>query len=86
MNFLWLGIMAGVITSAGFVPQLVKALATKKVDDISLLQPIILTVGIFLWFVYGLVLKDLAIIGANLFAIVCNSLLIILKIKYSSKK
>lgn len=86
MNYLWIGILAGTITCAGFVPQVIKTFRTKKAEDVSLLQPLIISVGIFLWFIYGLLLKDLAIILANIFAFICNLALIAMKIKYTGQK
>lgn len=78
-----LGLIAGTITSAGFIPQLLKVLKTKHAGDIALLQPIILSIGICLWFVYGLLQQDIAIILANGFSLICNLILIVLKVRYS---
>ena len=42
MNFVTiLGFMAGAITSTAFIPQVIKAASSKKVEDISLLQPLL---------------------------------------------
>lgn len=78
-----LGLIAGTITSAGFIPQLLKVLKTKHAGDIALLQPIILSIGICLWFIYGLLQQDIAIILANGFSLICNLILIVLKVRYS---
>jgi MtN3 and saliva related transmembrane protein len=78
-----LGLVAGTITSAGFVPQIIKIIKTKHAGDVALLQPIILSIGICLWFIYGLLQQDIAIILANGFSLICNLILIGLKIKHS---
>jgi MtN3 and saliva related transmembrane protein len=78
-----LGLCAGTITSAGFIPQLIKVTKTKHAGDVALLQPIILSIGIFLWFLYGLEKHDIAIIFANGFSLICNLILIGLKVRYS---
>jgi MtN3 and saliva related transmembrane protein len=83
MNYSIIGFIAGCITSFGFIPQLIRTWRTKKANDISLWQPLILAVGIFLWLVYGLLLGDLPIILANSIALVSNVLLVWLKIRYS---
>jgi MtN3 and saliva related transmembrane protein len=85
MSYQIIGFAAGLITSVGFIPQVYKALRTKKVEDISWLQPLVLSVGIFLWLIYGLILNDQAIILANAFALCCNILLLSLKIIYQKK-
>ena len=78
-----LGLIAGTITSAGFIPQIIKVIQTKHAKDVALLQPIILSVGICLWFIYGLLQNDIAIIFANGFSLVCNLILVGLKVRYS---
>jgi MtN3 and saliva related transmembrane protein len=78
-----LGLTAGTITSAGFIPQLIKVIKTQHAGDVALLQPVILSIGIALWFVYGLAQHDIAIILANGFSLICNLILIGLKLRYS---
>ena len=77
------GLIAGAITSMGFIPQLIKGFRTKKLEDVSYFMPIVLTIGMSLWVIYGILLKALAIIVANLFGGTCCIILIILKKKYS---
>ena len=83
MDPIWLGIVAGTITSFGFIPQLVKGYRTKKLDDVSYYMPLVLVVGMFLWLMYGIYQADLAIIAANVFGIGCNLSLILMKNHYS---
>jgi len=78
-----LGLVAGAVTSIGFIPQLVRGYRTKKLDDVSYYMPTILAVGMFLWFVYGILSGALPVIVANAFGIGCCMLLIILKRLYS---
>ena len=82
--FTWLGVAAGAITSIGFIPQLLKGYKTKKLDDISYWMPLVLAAGMGLWFLYGIVRQDIAIIAANTFGIGCNMLLLLMKKWYSS--
>ena len=82
MDIVWLGILAGVITSFGFIPQLVKGYRTKKLEDVSYYMPLVLAIGMTLWLIYGIYRFDLAIIGANVFGVSCNITLIIMKRYY----
>lgn len=50
----------------GFVPQIVKILKTKHVRDISFIMLVQTCFGAFLWIVYGLHIRDLIVIGANM--------------------
>ena len=78
-----IGLLAGVITSAGFLPQLVRGYRTKKLDDISYFMPIVLTIGMALWFTYGFLKESLSILAANGFGMGCCIVLMILKKRYS---
>ncbi|MFW6121267.1 MAG: SemiSWEET family sugar transporter [Petrotogales bacterium] len=78
------GLIAGAITSMGFIPQLVKGYRTKKLEDVSYYMPMVLAVGMSLWFIYGVFLGGLAIIIANAFGIGCCIFLITMKKIYSS--
>ena len=74
-----IGLIAGMLTSFGFVPQIVKGLKTKKMEDVSYYMPIILAIGMSLWLVYGVLRRDIAIIAANIFGTACNIAIVIMK-------
>lgn len=77
------GLIAGAVTSLGFIPQLIKGYRTKKLEDISYLMPIVLGIGMTLWLVYGVFQIAWAIIIANGFGIFCCLALVVMKKKYS---
>lgn len=77
--FTWLGFAAGIITSIGFLPQLVKGYTTKHLNDVSYWMPLVIAAGMILWLTYGLLRNDIAIIVANAFGVGCNILLILMK-------
>jgi len=76
------GLVAGICTTISFVPQIIKILKTKHVRDISLVMYVILTSGIFLWLVYGILLRRIPIILANGISFVLCFSVIVTKIKY----
>jgi len=82
MTITHLGLVAGTITSAAIIPQIVRAYRTKKVRDISIWQPVLLNIGMALWLSYGIILHDQPLIYANAFSLACNSLLILMKFCY----
>jgi len=59
------GSVAAMLTSFGFVPQVIKMWRTKSVKDISPLSFVQLATGMFLWMLYGAHLQDPVIIIAN---------------------
>lgn len=67
------------------VPQVVKTLRTKHVADLAWQ-----TLGLYLfsciaWFLYGILGRDIPIIGANVVAIIAGATQIYLKHKYTPK-
>lgn len=80
-----LGFAAAIITSAGFVPQILRGYRTKKLDDVSYFMPIVLAAGMAVWLTYGTLIGSASIIAANVFAISCNVALITMKWRYSGK-
>ena len=60
-----IGLLAAVCTTSSYVPQLKKCWETGQADDLSLKMFLILSAGIGLWVVYGIMQKDPVIILAN---------------------
>ncbi len=60
-----IGFSAAFLTMFAFIPQIAKAIKTKSVKDVSLITLLQLSLGVFLWIIYGLYLKDIIIITAN---------------------
>ena len=77
-----LGLIAGALTGIAAIPQLVKTLRTRHARDISVWQPILLSIGIALWIVYGMLIHNLPLILTNIIPLVCNALLAGLKLYY----
>lgn len=82
----WVGLTAAFLTTAGFVPQVIKSLKTRHVQDVSIWQPAVLVTGMTAWLLYGIHLRDPAIILANVFSILFNVALIIIKIRYQDRR
>ena len=86
MNMEFFGYFAAVLTTAAFLPQLVKTLNTKKADDVSLITLIMFICGVISWVIYGYKISSLPIIIANLITLILNLLILISKIYYSKNK
>jgi len=80
MNITYLGLLAGTVTSISVIPQIVKAYKSRHVRDISIWQPVLLNLGMCLWLTYGIIIGDIPLILANTFSIICNTLLIVMKL------
>ena len=80
------GITAGCFTAGSMIPQVVKMIRDKKADQVSLVMILILISGISLWIWYGVMLNDLPIILTNLFSLVVNLIMVVLRFKYRDPK
>jgi MtN3 and saliva related transmembrane protein len=78
-----IGILASIFALSSTVPQIVKGLKTKKLDDLSVWLILSLIVGLSLWVVYGVGRSDLVISGGNMVGVALNLVLLFLKFKYS---
>jgi MtN3 and saliva related transmembrane protein len=85
MNENILGLVAGGITSVAMLPQLIKVLKEKDVEDISLLMILFLITGLSLWVWYGFIKDELPIILSNSFAVLVNIFLLFSYFKYRKK-
>ena len=77
-----IGIIAGVCTTISLVPQLIKILKSGHARDISLSMYIIFTAGVFLWLVYGILIRAFPVILANGVSFVFSACILTIKIKY----
>ena len=63
-----IGLAAAFCTTFSFVPQVTQAWRTRSTKDISLGMFTLMTLGIVLWGIYGVVRMDLPLILSNLIA------------------
>ena len=66
VNIEFFGYFAAILTTAAFLPQLVKTLKTKKADDVSSLTLIMFICGVGSWIIYGYQISSLPILIANI--------------------
>ena len=71
-----IGIFAGIFTTAGTVPQLIKAYRTKSVGDVSVWMFATLLTGVILWTVYGFMKMDWPIIITNGVSTILHSIML----------
>ena len=76
-----LGIIAGILTTSSFVPQVIQIIKTRDVSGISLIMYIAMTVGISLWVVYGFIIGQIAVIAANSITLLLALIILTMKIK-----
>jgi len=86
MNFTdILGFVAGICVMTSVIPQILKVWRTKKVKDISLLTFSVLTFGVALWVVYGILKKDMPIIITNSISLFLNLIMVYFIVYYEKE-
>ena len=60
-----IGYVAALLTTFSSIPQIIRVCRLKESRDISLWTTFVLSAGILLWFIHGLIIGDLPVIFAN---------------------
>ncbi|MGB4599872.1 MAG: SemiSWEET transporter [Trichlorobacter sp.] len=82
MNPAWIGMIAGLLTSVASLPQVVKTYQSRHARDLSIWQPLLLSVGVAMWLIYGILIRDIPLIVANITPLLCNLALAGMKLKF----
>ena len=77
----FIGILAGALTTASFVPQVIKAWRTQSTGDLSLAMLLMFIGGLLLWLTYGVLSSQTPIILANAVTLVLAAVLLVLKLR-----
>jgi MtN3 and saliva related transmembrane protein len=77
-----LGMLAGMLTTAAFVPQVIKTWRTRSTHDISLWMFTLFNIGLALWLAYGVRIGSWPIIVANTITLALALTILYLKIRY----
>ena len=77
-----IGLAAAFCTTVAFLPQVIQTWRTRSTKDLSLSMFLVFTTGIFLWLVYGLVLRDLPLIAANGTTFVLSGTILYFKLRH----
>jgi MtN3 and saliva related transmembrane protein len=76
------GLVAGMLTTLAFLPQVLKVLRTRSAGDLSFGTFGILGTGVLLWLLYGILMRDLPIILANTLTLVLVLSLLVFMLRY----
>jgi MtN3 and saliva related transmembrane protein len=80
----WVGYTAGFLTSIAAFPQVIKTWRSRHARDLSIWQPLLLSIGVALWMIYGMLINDIPLIVANITPLICNLFLTAMKIRYKN--
>lgn len=80
-----IGLIAAILTTSAFVPQVIKTWKTKDVEGLSLTMYSVFFVGIVLWLVYGILIESLSVILANVITAILALILVYFKIRFKNR-
>ena len=80
-----LGLVAACFTTSSFVPQVWRTWRTRDVSGISLATYVVITIGLALWLLYGLLRGDVPLIVANSIMVVLTAAISAMKIAFSKR-
>jgi MtN3 and saliva related transmembrane protein len=81
-----IGIVASLLTSFSYVPQIRKMWRRKSVGDVSNITIFQMSLGCLLWLTYGIFRTDFIIIGSNVAAIFTLVAAVVLYYRYRVKE
>jgi len=77
-----LGYVAGVVTVASFLPQVVRAWRTRQTRDLSLASLALLITAGSMWILYGALSRDWPVVATNTGMVGLLALLAMAKVRY----
>ncbi|WP_245425261.1 SemiSWEET family sugar transporter [Phyllobacterium brassicacearum] len=77
-----IGSLAAVITTLCWVPQIIKIVRHRETASISLVMNVSLVLGVFLWFIYGMMIGSWPVIAANGVTLLLILTILGLKLRY----
>ena len=81
-----IGLGASIMTTVNSLPQILKIIKTKSVDDISLIGIMVLVIGLVLWTIYGIVIYNMPIIISSGTQLILEIIILVLIINNRRKE
>jgi len=79
-----IGLVAGILTTISFLPQVIKTWKTRSAKDLSLGMFSIFCIGTLLWLIYGILITNWPVMVANAITLILSSFLLYFKLKFKT--
>lgn len=76
------GLAAGSLTTASFIPQVFKILRERNTAGISLVMYGAFNLGVALWLIYGIAVGSLSIVASNAVTLVLAGIVLAMKLRH----
>jgi MtN3 and saliva related transmembrane protein len=80
------GTLAGTLTTLSFLPQVFKVVREHQTAGISLRMYAAFTLGVFLWFMYGMMIGSVSVIASNGVTFLLAGIVLVMKIRLDAGK
>jgi len=77
-----IGIIAGMLTTFSFIPQVIKTWKDRSAEDLSLVMFLMFVLGVALWLAYGFILQNFVLIFFNAITFLLASFILYFKIRF----
>jgi MtN3 and saliva related transmembrane protein len=78
----WLGVVAGILTTIAFVPQVLRMHRTRSARDFSAPMLLLFNAGIALWLAYGLLIGSHGLVLANGVTLLLSAYILAMKLRF----
>lgn len=80
-----IGVVAGLLTTVAYLPQVIKVWRSRSARDISLAMFLLMNAGIALWLTYGLLIGSPGLILANGATLCLTAAVLVGKLKFDPR-
>ncbi len=82
MNPEIIGYIAAILTTAAYIPQTIKVFREKNTKSLSLGMYLMITSGIAMWLIYGIIIDSPSLILANAITLVMAGSILFMKVRH----
>lgn len=80
-SYEFIGYLAAMLTTLSFLPQAIMTIKTRDTGSLSLGMYSMFTLGVLMWLIYGVYLRNVAIIAANAVTLVLAASILFVKVQ-----
>ncbi len=77
-----IGFIAAILTTASFLPQVLKVWRTRSANDVSLVMYLLFLAGVALWLTYGILIESWPVILSNLITLILAGAVLVMKLRF----
>jgi MtN3 and saliva related transmembrane protein len=80
-----IGTVAGTLTTASFLPQVVTVFRRKSAGDLSFAYLLVFATGVACWFIYGLLIRSVPVVITNLVTLTLVIAIMAMKVQFDRR-